>query len=252
MIYDWNHRSKYVYETIKRIDADIMMIQEVHKSNVNEFISTLDMYTWYFVSQNSRDGITNIGIGYKKDKFDPSSVSFSSVNFNQYKDGNEVVVFAQIEDDLFCSVHFPTNKNNRESMASHFEDVLKNFNAKRIVIAGDFNSFPVTYGYHQIPILNSSCGTYSATEYACFDSKSLINTNDIFFESNTLTNDLYAEKSFEPYPFDYVSPSTLKLIGKLDHILVKGYTVKKAAVYDHFIKGTLIHPSDHFPVAIIL
>ena len=86
------------------------MIQEVHKSNVNEFISTLDMYTSHFVSQNSRDGITILELVIKKTNLIHHKLFFQSVNFNQYKDGNEVVVFAQIEDDLFCSVHFQQTK----------------------------------------------------------------------------------------------------------------------------------------------
>jgi len=86
--------------------------------------------------------------------------------------------------------------------------------------------------------MNARCGTYSASEYAVYKS-----------------DGKYAENSFRPYPYDYVPVEALKMVGKLDHILVKNLQIKPdtaVIVHDDFILNTMIHPSDHFPISVTL
>ncbi len=232
--YQWEQRCEGIYELIEEIDADVLLIQEIHGDYLDAFKARLSAYQWHFVYQNSRGGICNIGIGCKHEK-----VMFGHYDFSHHDGGNEVVVFAQIEDTLYASIHFPMKQECRESMARCFDAALKCQSItpswSKLVIGGDFNSFPKNYGYTEMPLMNSVCGTYSATEFAVNDS-----------------DGEYATSSFEPYPYDCVPPSGLKAVGKLDHILVKGYETLSATVYDTHLPHRNIAPSDHFPVVVEL
>lgn len=86
--------------------------------------------------------------------------------------------------------------------------------------------------------MNGICGTYSVSEFA-------VNESD----------GLYARHSFKPYPYDVVPKEAQKMIGKIDHILVKNLILKEntnVIVHDTVIPGTMINPSDHYPLNVEL
>lgn len=195
-------------------------------------------YHWYFEPQNSRGGkLTNIGV--KKDKIDISDIKWIGHNFKQYNESNENTVGCLIKSQniLVMSIHFPMAVDSRKSMIENFGKCLSHFIYNKLVICGDFNSFLNLWEYAQIPKMNNICGTYSVSEYA-------VNESDQKF----------AIKSFVPYPYDVVPIDVLKMVGKIDHILVSGMTQKHntdVIVHD-YISDAKIYPSDHFHISTTL
>ena len=238
--YHWSKRCNHVYALMNLINSTIWCIQEIHQDNITEFKNTMNKHHWYVQPQNSRGGkLTSIGIGIKTD-YDISDIEWITYNFNQHHALGEVVVGCLIKSlqTLVVSVHFPMDLDARKSMVENFDKFLKLHTYTRLVICGDFNSFPNDWGYQQIPLLNSKCLTYSASEYAVYKSTGT-----------------YAKHSFSPYPYDVVPADALKLVGKLDHVLVKNLQVKAdtlVVVHDDYIPNTMIHPSDHYPLSVTL
>ncbi len=238
--YHWSNRSKYVYELMKKINASFWCIQEIHQDNIDEFTETMKDHHWHIQPQNSRGGkLTSIAIGVNKEH-DLSDIEWITYNFNQHHQLGEVVVGCIIKSlqMLVVSVHFPMDLDARKSMVEQFKNFLKLYTYDSLIITGDFNSFPDGWGYNQIPLLNALCSTYSASEYAVYKS----------------TN-VYAKHSFNPYPYDVVPETSLKMVGKLDHMLVKKLYVKpntSVIVHDDYIPNTMINPSDHYPMSVTL
>jgi len=227
----WENRVDDVCALVKELDADVLLIQEVVTDCADDFESRFPEYDWCLVPNNSRGGVATVGVGCKKEM----GATFFSVDFAKYGELNQKVVFARCGDTLYCSVHFPMQKEGRRSMAESFEKEMELHDHTRLVIGGDFNSFPNCYGYAQIPRMNYSCGTYSASEFAVRESDSK-----------------YATASFESYPYDAVPPEALAMVGKLDHILVKGFETLEAVVYDRKVDRRTYSPSDHYPVMVTL
>lgn len=243
--YHLDKRSKYVYDLMNKVGATVWCVQEVHQDYIDEFTRTLSDKQWHFQPQNSRGGkLTSIGIGIERSlpsvdtHYDISDIEWVSFNFNQYHPVGEIVVGCLIKSlqTLIVSVHFPMDLDARKSMVDNFDEFLKLHTYTHLVICGDFNSFPNGWGYQQIPRLNAKCCTYSASEFAVHSS-----------------NGSYAKHSFTPYPYDVVPKDALKMIGKLDHILVKNlYAETAVLVHDDLIPNTMISPSDHYPMSIEL
>jgi len=236
--YHWSKRSKCVYHLMNSINATVWGVQEVHQDYIVEFTETMKDFIWFFQPQNSRGGkLTSIGVGISSNIPD---VEWITYNFNIHHPLGEVVVgcFIKPIKTLVVSVHFPMEMDARKSMVENFSKFLQNHTYDRLIICGDFNSFPNGWGYQQIPLLNAKCGTYSASEYAVCKS-----------------DGKYAKNSFYPYPYDVVPKDALKMVGKLDHVLVKNLQVKQdtqVIMHDDYIPGTLMHPSDHFPMSVTL
>lgn len=238
--YHWSNRNKYVYELMNTIGATVWCVQEIHQDNIVEFTETMKEHHWYIQPQNSRGGkLTSIAIGVKKD-YNISDIEWIAYNFNQHHSAGEVVVGCLIKSiqTLIVSTHFPMDQSARKSMVENFEKFINLHTYHRLVISGDFNSFPNDWGYQQIPFLNAVCGTYSSSEYAIYKSIGV-----------------YAKHSFKPYPYDVVPENALKMVGKLDHIFVKKLRVKcdtSVIIHDDYIPNTMIHPSDHYPISATL
>ena len=132
---------------MKKIDSTVWCVQEVHLDYISEFTETMKEHQWYFQPQNSRGGkLTSIGIGIKNEINDIEWVTY---NFNQYHALGEVVVgcFIKSTQTLIVSVHFPMDLDGRKSMVENFPKFLQCHKYDRLVICGDFNSFPNGWGY---------------------------------------------------------------------------------------------------------
>lgn len=240
-IFHWNERSEHVYDLMDLISPAIWAVTEVHQPCTENFIERMNRYYWFFTPQNSREGkLTNIGIGFEKISFSENDLEFFNYNFNQFNDGNENTACCYVKtlDMLVISIHFPTKLENRKNMVENFPKLLGTRKYSKLIIMGDFNSFPDIWGYQQMITLNGLCGTYSVSEFA-------INQSD----------GKYAKHSFEPYGYDVVPKKSLKMIGKLDHILVKGFVPTDnflPIMHDTYMPGTNIHPSDHLPISVVL
>jgi endonuclease/exonuclease/phosphatase family metal-dependent hydrolase len=233
----WKNRKEHVYNLIKEINADVWFIQELLGDQVEEFRNHFSDYLWYFEPQKSRGGVTSIGIGLKKSFLvSKKEVEFLEYDFRRKIDGAQNVVGALVDDTMFWSVHMPMSGEIQAKMISKFAKHIDGIPAaERLVLGGDFNSFPDGYGFTAIPRINAACRTYTGTECAVNESDGLL-----------------AVKTFYSYPFDPIPKSAQKSIGKLDHIFVRGYEASGATVWDRCIEKTTFRPSDHLPLSVNL
>ena len=228
--YSIKYRIDGIIKSLK--ENDIILIQELHDSQLNHFTTKMGEYEWYFGKQNSRNRVCNIGIGIIKGKY--SSLTFNEENFNKYLDGNENVITCYIKDidTLICNIHFPCGLKYRKSMVEYFPTMLSKYGYNKLIIGGDFNSYPDIWGYEQMLKMNSLCGTYSGSEYC-------------------LKNGVICKKSFKGYPYDLV-PESDKLFGKIDHFLIKGYGTTKCTAHENYCEKLGMNLSDHFLIKIEL
>jgi len=204
--YTWGNRVDHIVKLIKRINADVLCVQEIPQEKSLEFIQMNDQYHWFIQPQNSRGGkFTNIGICVSK-KIAINDIECVAHNFNQYHQECEMAVGCIIKSIsmLVVSVHFPMELSGRKSMVKNFPIFLEKYKYDKLIICGDFNCFPDSWGYQQMPMMNAISNTYPISQYSVLES-----------------TQKFAEHSFVPYPYDIISPEALN-IGTLDAILCKG------------------------------
>ncbi len=135
--------------------------------------------------------------------------------------------------------HCPMEEKGRMTMASNFDQCLPSDRVFRLIIAGDFNSFPDGRGPEQIETIQKVTGTVCISDFALSEFSGEI-----------------ATRSFKAYPYDVVPEEALKMQGKLDHIFVKGLRVADNTVPlvldARTVEGKDFSPSDHYPITVAL
>lgn len=105
-----------------------------------------------------------------------------------------------------------------------------------LVISGDFNSFPDLCGFNQLPLMNSLCKTYTATECAIYS-----------------CNKKLATKTFRGYPYEIMQ----KLIIKTANQIYFGpkydlISEEPSLVDDRKLSRLPFSPSNHYSVIVNL
>lgn len=252
-VYAWEKRSNDVFELLKQKAVSVLFLQEVQCAKQTEITTTLTDYTWHFEPTLARNGVCCNAIGIKKD-FMPGVKQEKGVhNFNKGKipvvakasdpsapiptrdDTKEKVLRVVIGNLCFVNIHWPMNEEDRLKMAVDLKACIPQDKNYRVIIAGDFNSFPNYKGKEQLEAAEKATGGKTITDQALSE----------------ITNKV-AASSFTPYPYDPVPAADLATPGKLDHILAIGLKLAKgtqAVVLDKaHVKGQKFAPSDHFPL----
>jgi endonuclease/exonuclease/phosphatase family metal-dependent hydrolase len=138
-------------------------------------------------------------------------------------------------DLCLINAHFPREEKGRLAMAANLHECLPSDKSYRVIIAGDFNSFPNCKGPEQIETIRKVTETNRISDLALSEISKEIATH-----------------SFKPYPYDFVPPEALEMPGKLKHIFVKGFRITDETtplVLDVTkMKGWDFTPSDHYPI----
>lgn len=233
--YSWENRRNDVYKLIKGVGPTIIFLQEILTKNTEEVQTHLSDYQWHFETTNSRDGVCCNGIGIKL-SFQPDVEQQKfSYNFNKIEKTAEKVLGLVIGDLCLINVHFPMEEKGRLAMAANLQECLSSDKSYRIIIAGDFNSFPDCKGPEQIETIRKVTETTRISDLALSETSKEI-----------------ATRSFKPYPYDFVPQEALEMPGKLDHIFVKGFRITDETtplVLDLTkVEGWDFTPSDHYPI----
>lgn len=247
--YSFDYRFDHVVAMINKHAADVLLIQEIPTTHLSRFVMAFPNFSWNTHAEPSRGGnFTALAIGLHNDFIGGGHPSIVSNN-----PGNPFLI-VRLQSTLFACVHFPMDEERRMRTAAHIGKVIVEsaHPDDKWVIGGDFNAFPDGNGGRQMALLNWLASTYSASEYASY-----------------LGTQTLALKTFKPYPFDPVPEDIQALNGRLDHILVHGFLTLDAVVDPSTINGRngdeaddsddaaddavdAIHPSDHFPVLVVL
>lgn len=234
-LYSWENRRESVYKLIQNSNSTIIFLQEILTQNKEEVQTNLSDYEWFFEPTNSRNGVCCNGIGIKKNFLPDLERQKFSYNFDQFDKTAETVLGLVIGDLCLLNVHYPMEEKGRMTMAANMNQCLPSDKTYRILIAGDFNSFPDGRGAEQLEIIQNTTETVRISDLAISESSGEI-----------------ATRSFKAYPYDSVPEEALKMHGKLDHIFVKGLVLADQTtpiVLDaRTVEGTDISPSDHYPI----
>lgn len=236
--YSWENRRSDVYKLIGS-DKSIVFLQEILTKNMGDVETSLSDYQWHFEPTNARNGVCCNGIGINKAFMPGVEQKKFAYNFNQFDKTAEKVMGVTLGNICLLNAHFPMEESGRMAMAENFDRCLPSDKEYRLIIAGDFNAFPDCKGPEQIETIRKVTGTVRISDYALSES-----TGEI------------ATRSFEAYPYDEVPEEALKLIGKLDHIYLKGFKVVEGTtplVLDaRKVAGKDFSPSDLYPIIITL
>ena len=237
--YSWENRRGDVYKLIQSTESDVIFLQEVLSKNQDEVQASLSEHKWYFEPTNSRDGVCCNGIGIKRSFLPQEEPREFSFNFNRFEKSAEKVMGVLIGDLCLLNAHCPMEEKGRMAMASNFNHCLPNDREYRVIIAGDFNSFPDVRGQEQVETISTVTGAVRVSDLAIAESSKEL-----------------AIRSFKAYPYDVVPEGALKLAGKLDHIFVKGLKLADKTtpiVLDaKIVEGMDFAPSDHYPIKAVL
>lgn len=132
-------------------------------------------------------------------------------NFDQFDKTAEKVMGLIIGNLYLVNVHFPMEESGRLMMAEQFDKCLPSNKTYHLIIAGDFNAFPIAKGFEQLETMQKVTQTIRISDAA-------LSTSEL------------ATNSFKPYPFDFISEESLKMPGKLDHIFVRGFKIADETV----------------------
>lgn len=234
--YGWENRSSDVYKVITNANPTVIFLQEVLSSNMEEVKTNLSQWDWYFEPTNSRNGVCCNAIGIKPSFMDGIKRKKFSYNFSELEKTAEKVMGLVIDDICLVNVHCPMTQEGRFAMANHFDECIPKDREYRLIIAGDFNSFPDCYGPEQLEIVSVVTGTVRVSDEALSE----------------VTGEI-AIRSFKPYPYDVVPEEALKMAGKLDHIFINGFQAMNPVVIDSpTVQGKNFSPSDHYPLRVSL
>ncbi len=234
--YGWENRSSDVYKVIIIENPTVVFLQEVLSSNMSEVQAKLSQWEWHFESTNSRDGVCCNAIGVKPSFLTREKREKFTFNFNTLEQTAEKVLGLVIGDICLLNVHCPMAEKGRFAMAQNLDKCFPIDNQYRMIIAGDFNSFPDGKGPEQLEIVRKVTETDRVSDEALSEE-----TKEI------------ATRSFKPYPYDKVPEEALKMSGKLDHIFIKGFQAINSTVIDSpTVQGENFSPSDHYPLKVTL
>lgn len=234
--FGWEYRSSAVYNVITSENPTVVFLQEVLTSNMIEVQSKLSQWEWHFEPTNSRDGVCCNAIGVKPSFLPKEKREKFAFNFNTFEETAEKVLGLVIGDICLLDVHCPMSKKGRFAMAKNINKCLPNDKLYRVIIAGDFNSFPDCNGPEQLEIVQKVTETVRVSDEAISE----------------VTKE-FATRSFKPYPYDKVPEEALKMPGKLDHIFVKGFRAMNPIVIDSpTVEDEEFSPSDHYPLKVTL
>lgn len=140
-------------------------------------------------------------------------------------------VFLKVENDhyVFINVHFPMAECYRNDFTKQLCELTQN-ETRKVVVSGDFNSFPDGNGFEQ---------TFN-----------IQNKGNLWEVSSIMIDEETGERvltTFEPFPYDSI-PDSAKNAPKyhLDHIFLKNVTTVKEPV--KVFKPITQILSDHFPL----
>lgn len=235
--YSWESRRNDVYKLIRDANSNIVFLQEILTKNQEEVQSTLSDYKWHFETTNSRDGVCCNGIGIKHEFLPEIEQEKFSYNFNQFEKTAEKILGLKLGDLCLINAHVCMDEKGRMATAENFDKCLPSDKNYRVIIAGDFNSFPDAKGQEQIKRISEVTDTVCISDSAISESSGDIATH-----------------SFKAYPYDEIPKHGLP--GKLDHIFVKGFKLADNThpqVLDgRTVEGKSFAPSDHYPITATL
>jgi endonuclease/exonuclease/phosphatase family metal-dependent hydrolase len=235
--YSWENRRNDIYQIIKGENPSVLFLQEILTKNQEEVQVSLSDYKWHFESTNSRDGVCCNGIGIKNTFLPEREQKKFSYNFNAFEKTAEKVLGLTMGDLCLVNVHCCMEENGRMLTAEYFKECLPSDKNYRLIIAGDFNSFPDGHGTEQIETIQKITDTVCISNEAISEATGNIATH-----------------SFKAYPYDVIPQHGLP--GKLDHIFVKGLNLTentKPKVLDtQTVDGKNFAPSDHYPITATL
>lgn len=237
--YSWENRRNDVYKVIQSANPAIIFLQEVLSENQQEVQVNLSQYQWHFESTNSRDGVCCNAIGIAKSFLPGAKQEKFSYNFNQFEKTAEKVLGLTIGELCLINVHCPMEVKGRFAMAESMSKCFPTDKTCRVIIAGDFNSFPDGKGPEQLEAMRKVTETIAISDLAISEVSKKVATH-----------------SFKPYPYDIVPKEALTMSGKLDHIFVKGFNIANDTVPlvmdAQSVKGEDFSPSDHYPIKVTL
>lgn len=226
----WKARAPLMVQRIREQRAEIVCLQEVE--DISMLASALPEFCWTCVPEvTPRIGFNAVGL--------QNGIGFAIEETLSFKLGAEdrwesaILVRCSRGLSVMC-VHLSVDATARWTQVNKIGGVLFH-EARRpgakVILAGNFNTFPSADGLQQIPYLASLAGLTSATEGAI----------------SCLTKQL-ATTTFSPFPFDSVDPHALQAPGKLDHILCKGFVPIQSYVDDRPSPSLACGLSNHFLV----
>lgn len=140
--YSWENRRDSIYKIIKENNPTILFLQEILTKNTREVQEKLADYQVHFEPINSRDGICSSAIAIKKSFLPNEKQHKFSFNFDQFDKTAEKVMGVVVGDLCLVNVHCSMEEKGRMAMAENFAKCLPQGKRYRLIIAGDFNSFP--------------------------------------------------------------------------------------------------------------
>ncbi len=220
------NRISKITKLISEQNADVIFLQEIHesvKNQLNELYNKNYILTW--LQHSSRGGCCYNLVAINKTyifECDNLTRIFPSY-INEYKGNKELIsciTAVQTNEITFINVHSPMAKNIRFRINKLLKTVT---NAEKVLICGDFNTFPDVGGLDQIKDL---CVLNHVSHYEC------------------------SKLTFRAYPYDifesYMDPAPL------DHIFYKGINVmnveKISSILDNdlCVKNESFFISDHY------
>lgn len=246
----WPNRLPRIVDAIRKIDPDIMGIQEPYQDQIDDLLAFLgDTYDFYVAAGTV--GEKN-GIFYKKSRFSlldhqgwnlspknqKQTKALSMVHLKDLQTGKELAIF---------NMHFAfSNIEQREYEAHFVSDTISSY-VKNIpvIFMGDLNTFPNRPDIKAFPAYDGDY-IHSILKKHLFDTKEVSLLGHVG-PLSTYTND---DRIFDPVtnkPLAFVGEGTPGVY--LDHI----YASEKVTVLIHAVdpvreKGCF--PSDHMPVII--
>ncbi len=237
----WAYRKASVIDILKKSDADIICLQEIHVDEKVNYIDDLQcLYHKYIVTKSKmntdRGGENYIVSLFKRDKIKiikhntvnagHKDIEAHSVTIIKYKhvDHSKNGANQRFVEYTIFNMHFPMKKTTRIDMA---EKLLID-TTRPSIVCGDFNSFGNSGGLQQMKILKDK---------GLHESGLLINLDKKI-----------VHETFKEYPYDSFKN---KVLYPIDHILGKGvyfteYICDNTNCFS--FEDKLYGISDHYPL----
>lgn len=241
----WPQRLPRIVEIIHDMQLDIIGVQELYTSQLNDLLPHLED-TYAFFSRSCENGELS-GIFYRKDRFEvietnvfymtptptiPSSQTLTMVKLKDVKTGLKFAVF---------NVHLAFSRVDKRDFQTQFisEHIEEYAGGYPIILTGDFNSFPNRLDLGKLPFYDGDYMHRLLTQGALKDAK------DVSILGHVGPLSTFSNKGESPVAFKGKgTPGVF-----LDHI----YVSKNIHVLMHAVQAGTVNghfPSDHLPVII--
>ena len=155
--YDWDHRKAAIGEFVKSHMNSIFHFQEVMPKYMTEIEDWLCETHVLFSMQVHPCGRQNVSA------YPASLNNLEQVDVPPPSEKHRRV-FLRVENDecVFYNVHFPMAEEFREAFTKQLCDLTRN-ETRKVVVTGDFNSFPDGNGFEQTFQIQREGNLYAAT-----------------------------------------------------------------------------------------